>query len=468
MAKKTYEPAPEVPAELRERYATMLEVIQGRITVSEGARRLGMSRNHFQTLMHRGLKGLLGGIAPGEPGRPGKPTREAELERENEKLHRENERLRGRTEMIDRLLGVASGVIQGRVRSTRTRKVKTEGGSGEGEDPEPGLEVVMRVEAERELRAAGLPAALSCAVVGASPATLRRWRRRAASDVRTQTAAASSVAAELTEAVAALVRALRGLIGADALRVAVPGISRRQAAAVKRATVAAMERERKAAAEHVVVTAPGVVRGFDAMHVPVIEGDRYALVAADAAVPFRTTAAAVERYDGPAVADLLARDFAEHGAPLVLRADRAKCHTVPEVREVLRHHGVLLLQGPPRHPGFYGQLERQNREHRAWLAMAGRLGAVDLDRLCDEMLLALNASWPRRSLTWTTSEEAWQARPSVEVDRAALCEEVQDRTARFRRQAEGRAAVAAMAERFAIEAALTNRGYLCRETGGWC
>jgi hypothetical protein len=468
MAKKTYEPAPEVPPELRERYSTLLEVIQGRITVSEGARRLGMSRNHFQTLMHRGLKGLLSGITPGEPGRPGKPAREADLERENEKLHRENERLRGRTEMINRLLGVATGVIQGRVRSTRTRKAKTEGGSGEGEDPEPGQEIVMRVEAERELREAGLPPALSCAVVGASQATLRRWRRQAHARAEVAEHEAPGLAPELRAAVEALVRALRGLVGADALRQAVPGVSRRQAAAVKRETVATMERERKAAAEHVVVTAPGVVRGFDAMHVAVAEGERYALVAADASVPFRTTAALVERYDGPSVAKVLERDFVEHGAPLVLRADRAKCHTVPEVLEVLRSHGVLLLQGPPRHPGFYGQLERQNREHRAWLAMAGRLDATDLDRLCDEMLLALNAAWPRRSLAWRTSEEVWRSRPAVDMDREALRAEVEDRAARIRRQAEGRAAVAAMAERFAIEAALTKRGYLRREPGGWC
>jgi hypothetical protein len=326
----------------------------------------------------------------------------------------------------------------------------------------------MRVEAERELRAAGLPPALSCAVVGASPATLRRWRRRAASGAGEGSAASSKVPAQLADAVAALVRALKGLIGADALRRAVPGVSRRQAAAVKRETLATMERERKAEAERVVVTAPGVIRGFDAMHVPGAEGERYALVAADAAVPFRTTAAAVERYDGPSVAEVLDRDFAEHGAPLVLRADRAKCHTVPEVLDVLHGHGVLLLQGPPRHPGFYGQLERQNREHRAWLAMAGRLTAADLDRLCDEMLLALNAAWPRRSLTWTTSEVAWQGRPEIDIDRAALREEVQDRAARIRRQAEGRAAVAAMAERLAIEAALTKRGYLRREPGGWC
>ena len=58
--------------------------------------------------------------------------------------------------------------------------------------------------------------------------------------------------------------------------------------------------------------------------------------------------------------------------------------------------------------------------------------------------------------------------PQFEVDRAALRDEVQDRAARIRRRAEGRAAVAAMAERFAIEAALTKRGYLRREPGGWC
>jgi hypothetical protein len=328
----------------------------------------------------------------------------------------------------------------------------------------------MRVEAERELRAAGLPPALSCAVVGASPATLRRWRARArGATVPGSASVGGRLAAELREQVAALVRALGGLIGAEALRHAVPGVSRRQAAAVKRDTLAAMERERKREAERVIVAAPGVVRGFDAMmHVPVAEGERFALVAADAAVPFRTTAAAVIRYDGPSVAAVLERDFAQHGAPLVLRADRAKCHAVPEVRDLLRRHGVLLLQGPPRHPGFYGQLERQNREHRAWLAMTGLLTAADLDRLCDEMLLALNAAWPRRTLTWRTSEEAWQARPTIDVDRAALREEVEDRAARIRRQAEGRAAVAAMAERFAIEAALTKRGYLRRVPGGWC
>lgn len=464
MAKKDYEPMPEVPGEVRARYETMLQVLAGAISVSEGARSLGLSRNRFQTLLHRGMKGMLAGLEPGEPGRPGKPERQAELERANEKLRRENERLRGRAEMIDRLLGVASGVIRGRVRASKPKETT---GEESGGDDDPDLELAMRVGAERDLRAAGLPAVLACAVLGASAATLRRWRRRLAlgapvPDGRTK------IAAELCEQVAAVVRTLRGLVGAEALRHAVPGVSRRQAARVKRETLTEMERERKAAAERVSVTVPGVLRGFDAMHLPTSDGTRYALVAADAAVPYRTTASPVARYDGPSVAQILDDDFARHGAPLVLRADRAGCHTTPEVLDVLARHRVLLLQGPPRHPGYYGQLERQNREHRAWLAMAGRLPAEDLDRLCDEMLLALNAAWPRRTLTWRTSEEAWLARPRIDEDRAAMREEVQDRAARIRWQADGRGATAAMAERWAIEAALTRRGYLRRLPGGWC
>lgn len=465
MAKKDYEPMPEVPGHVRQKYETMLQVIAGALSVSEGARRLGLSRNRFQTLLHRSLKGMLAGLEPGDPGRPGKPPREAELERDNEKLRQENERLRGRAEMIDRLLGVASGVIRGRVRTSKPRKAT---GEEDGGDDDPDLELSMKVDAERELRAAGLPAILACAVLGASAATLRRWRRRLALGAPAPTGEGPTLAAELREQVAALVRTLRGLIGAESLRHAVPGVSRRQAARVKRETLAEMERERKAAVERVVVTAPGVLRGFDAMHIPTDEGTRYALVAADAAVPFRTSAVPVETYDGPSVAQVLDEDFALHGAPLVLRADRAKCHATPEVLEVLRRHGVLLLQGPPRHPRYYGQLERQNREHRAWLAMAGRLPTWDLDRLCDEMLLALNAAWPRRTLTWRTSEEMWQARPPIVEDRATLREEVQDRAARIRRRADGRGASAAMAERWAIETALARRGYLRRLQGGWC
>src|ERR1700704_4813911 len=139
MAKKTYTPIPEVPEALRQRYQVMLQVLSGELTVSEGARRLGLSRNYFQTLMHEGLAGMIKGLTPKPAGRPAKPEREAELEAEAERLRRENERLRKRVETIDRLLGVASEVLQGRTAPARERKTAktTKPGGNNDEDPEP-------------------------------------------------------------------------------------------------------------------------------------------------------------------------------------------------------------------------------------------------------------------------------------------------------------------------------------------
>lgn len=465
MGKRNYEPAPEVPQRLKLRYETMLRVLSGAITVTEGARQLYMSRNHFQTLMHRGLKGLLAEITPKEAGRPGKPPAQADLEREVQKLRQENERLRERTELIDRLIGVASGVIQGRVRTSRTRKVAEVGGD-EGDDPD-GARLLMRVEAHHALRLAGLPAPIACAVVGASAATIRRWRRAAGTGTAApSTEPRAALAAELRDRVALLVRHLKGLIGAEALRRAVPGVSRRQAAAVKAATLTEMERERVASKTRVRVEAPGVMRGFDAMHATTPVGHRHVLIAGDAAVPFRTSALTVQHYDERAVVEALERDFARHGPPLVLRADRWRAHDAPRVRDLLRSAGVLLLHGPPHHPGYYGQFERQNREHRAWLLPG--MPIEDLEGTCEEMLHALNCEWPRRSLGWQTAQAAWERREAIDVDRDALRAEVEDRAARIRRQAAGRAVDAAMAERLAIETALATRGLLRRERGGWC
>lgn len=113
------------------------------------------------------------------------------------------------------------------------------------------------------------------------------------------------------------------------------------------------------------VVAPGIIRGFDAMHVASADGKTYWLVAADAAIPYRTSIATVPVYDAEHVIAALAADFERHGPPHVLRLDRIACQRTPEVHELLIRYQVLALHGPPRHPYYYGQLERQNREHRA-------------------------------------------------------------------------------------------------------
>lgn len=118
---KSYTPMPPLPSELEPRYRVILEVLSGELTVSEGARRLALSRNHFQTLMHRGQQGLLDALQSKPPGRPAAPEQEKQLREEVERLARENEQLRSQVETTDRLLGVASGLLRGK-RTVRVSK----------------------------------------------------------------------------------------------------------------------------------------------------------------------------------------------------------------------------------------------------------------------------------------------------------------------------------------------------------
>ena len=82
------------------------------------------------------------------------------------------------------------------------------------------------------------------------------------------------------------------------------------------------------------------------------------------------------RYVAESVAAALELDIVNHGAPVAYRLDRARCHDTPVVRQVLDRQSILALHGPAHHPGYYGQLERQNREHRAWLDALGTVTAA--------------------------------------------------------------------------------------------
>ena len=268
----------------------------------------------------------------------------------------------------------------------------------------------------------------------------------------------------MREAGAAVVRGLHGLIGADALRHSVPGLTRRTAAQIKSVTCRELERERRSSAQRVVVAAPGVVRGFDAMELCAPgRPRRHALIAADGCVPYRTSWAISERYDGSAVAALLDHDFTTNGAPLVLRMDRAASHTVPAVHQILCEHGVLPLQGPPYYARYYGQLERQNREHRDWLS--GRTAdPADFEA----MMAALNDQWRRATLGWCTAGELWRRRPTLDVDRKRLFRDVRQRAASLARRLDSTSRARHIAWRLAVKQALVERGLLRVENGGWC
>jgi len=455
--KKTYTPAPTIPPELTERYQVVLDVIAGKISVSDGARKLGLARNHFQTILHEGETAILAAIAPKKGGRPRKPEREAELEKELEQLRKENARLKDRVETTDRMLQLAGGLLKGTIRPTgrdpaaKARKDR----AGESDDDH-----IRKLEAARVMRRLGLSRFLAASALGCGASTLARWeareRRGVAIARRRGPVPCAPEDAFHAPSAAALVRLSRGLLGAETIARSIGGISRRCVAAIKKATLAEIERERRAKATRVTISMPGIVRGFDAMEL----STGYLLAAGDACVPYRTFASRVERYAADEVARALDEDFAKHGAPLVARLDRAKQHDAPEVRSVLDRWKVLTLHGPPRHPQYYAQLERQNREHRAWLNVC--------EDEFEQMLEVANRLWKRRILAWKSAEEVWLQRPQITEDRDALREEVRERAARIRHELEARGESAAQAERFAIEAALEKRGYLRRKIGGWC
>ncbi len=211
-----------------------------------------------------------------------------------------------------------------------------------------------------------------------------------------------------------------------------------------------------------------MIRGFDAMHLNTSDGKRCLLVTTDAAVPRRTTIGVVEHYDEPSVAATLDEDFREHGAPLVLRMDNASVHDAPRVRDVLDRYGVVLLHGPPRHPRYYGQLERQNREHRDWLRPLGALRANEVVTHVKEMKRVLNEVVPRRTLGWETADRAWERRVQRvdDAERRALREAIDARREKLRRASRREQMSDRLIERLAVEQALAARGWIECVRGG--
>ncbi len=324
-----------------------------------------------------------------------------------------------------------------------------------------------RLLALDELIERGLPSWLAARAIAAHPTTVRRWHRRQRCGeplVNMRGPGPALPTAQSRLQTEQLVRATHGLVGAASLSHSVPDLSRRAAAEVKRETCRQMERERRGEAERVEVTASGVIRGFDSMELSQSgRPRRHLLVACDGRVPYRTSWLVVPRYDERTVDAFLQRDLDANGAPLVLRLDRARQQSTPAIVAMLRERGVIALQGPAHYAPFYGQLERQNREHRAWM---GR-DIVDADVEC--MMSALNACWRRGTLRWLTAAEAWAMRPALHVDRDALRTEVEEKSARLRRTLRLDCATRSdLAWRIAVRHALVRRGFLRVIEGGWC
>lgn len=476
-----YTRRPDIPRELSDRVDKVIEVLSGQTSLSEAARQLGITRVQMQSLKNRALEGLVEGLTPRMSGPVPLSPREKQLLEEKLRLERDLDQTQQRALLYEHLTQELADLVHSqdpllkprpRSKSSPSSSRPTSGPKPSPTDPEPATTKRELAKHILRIRAKGVTLEVTARVLGTSTSTAKRRLRAVRGELpprRPRPSRQRQLAPEQVQAVEQLVRETRGMAGAEALRLGVPGVSRRQAAAIKRRVLTEMERERQAEMARLKVTRPGVVRGFDAMHLRSHEGPRYLLAAADGAVPYRTSLSLVERYDGPTVAEMIARDLDRHGPPLVWRMDRASCHTTPEILEVLDSRGVLLLQGPPRHPGYYGQLERQNREHRAWLRPLEGAPAYVLEDELEALQHAVNHLWRRPSLGYGTAAHLWTARPPVDDDRTLLRDEVRDRAARLTERLAHRGPAAAdMAWRLAIEQTLMQRGYLERREGALC
>lgn len=462
MSESRYVKAPQPSEETRPLYEATLRVLSGEMSVTEAAASLGLSRNRFQTVMHRGLTGLLTELSRKPRGRRPMPPEERRLREELARLEKENARLAQQAAASARMMALASEWMHKGLQSApRARRPRTTTKQTADLDDDEGAARSLCVV--KTLHAQGLPMSLATAAAGVSAATARRWchRRRAGQPMRRRRGPRSLATRQPAETCAlanSVLLRTRGRIGSAALA-RVVGISRRDAGELKERHLTASESARREGCTRVEV-APGVVRGLDAMFV----SGTPVLVSADGGVPFRTAIECVSRYDEQAVAAHLERDFELHGAPYVLRLDRWKAHVAPQVMAVLEAHDVLLMHGPPYCPRFYGQLERQNREHREWLESTE---PGPLQARCDEMREVFNELLPRRRLQWMTAGEAWRARAGVTEDRRVLRDEVDELARRMKEQAQ-RVAYPGLYERLAIQRALIRRGLLRLTKGGWC
>jgi transposase InsO family protein len=112
----------------------------------------------------------------------------------------------------------------------------------------------------------------------------------------------------------------------------------------------------------------------------------------------------------------LARLFALHGAPLVLKVDNGSAFRAREFQAFLQAAGVLPLYSPPSCPGYNGSIEaaigslkRRTEEQARGQGRAGRWELADL-RAAQAVA---NGSHPRR-LNGRTPTAVWQSRPALD------------------------------------------------------
>jgi len=461
-SKSTYVGKPDVPLDVMKRLQVFICVASNQITKKQAMKELGCSKPRLHTLIHRAEQALIDALTPSKGGRPAQSAelkalkqQTRQLQRQIQRLEREKEKLRIQNEALRMSL------------KSRPRERSRRGGLVAREDDEMAQECLL---ASCQMHSVGLSMAVIALALCVGLSTLRRWSSRARNGerlVNPRGPAPRLAPGEILEAeVIEILDEQRGQTGAVVLSKTTGG-SRRACATVKADYLRNKERERKRTSLRVRISFAGLMRSFDQLFVHIDGIKRVVLVCADALVPFRTSITLVDAYDAENVARVIAADIARWGPPLIWRFDRAKSHLTKLVLDLLDGWGVLPLCGPPRYPGYYGQMERMNLEHRQWLRLGPLLTAGNIAYELDWMRTVLNERVIRPILNYRTAAGVWEERSPPTIDRRQLKQEVYDLASGRYGELAGQRDAEQISWRWAMETAMTNRGLVSIERGAW-
>lgn len=162
--------------------------------------------------------------------------------------------------------------------------------------------------------------------------------------------------------------------------------------------------------------------------------------------------------------------IAQHGAPLVLKADNGSAFIAMGFRALLEDEGTTLLYSPPRLPEYNGSCEAghgsiKTRAHHH----AARRGHAEA-WTCDDVEAArieTNATARPKGACGPTPDEAWNGRRPIDQDerdrfREAVAKQIDEERSRrgFSKECEPGKAEQASVQRAAIARALTDCGLL--------
>jgi molybdenum-dependent DNA-binding transcriptional regulator ModE len=184
-----YVPEAAIPPGYLARYEMAVSALYGAIPVAEAARRLGISRMRFQTILHRAQRAFAEELLPKPAGRPARSEREAELEERVRRLEKENAQLREQVELAENLMASAGQMMRS-LRSGRRRpraiSVPAALQTTQRDDPEPRATSCpssrprwrrwSAMMTER-IRPRSSARRWAWVVMGISAGTLRRWTR---------------------------------------------------------------------------------------------------------------------------------------------------------------------------------------------------------------------------------------------------------------------------------------------------